>query len=428
MTALTGALAFLRAPGTWLWVVLTLGAGLRVYLLVFTEGTFDVAIKLHHGSAIDAHGLVEYYRRAEVFNHPPVSGRFFQLCAVLAQAAGIPFRLLLRAPFALLDLGSALLLLRVLRDSPYRYVVFAGYWLHPLAILFSSYHGNTDSAVAFFALLALAATIRGRSLSAGAALGVGLWIKLPVLIAAPALLFAFPDWRRRASFAAAAAVIGVSTYLPVLLVEPGLVYARVFAYAGSGMETPRGVPIWGVWNALAPLAADRFVSALASHNALVCWLPILALAWLRRRERSATGIGVTLCASYLILYGFTSYWAYQYLAWSVPFWFFPGARFAVFASVLMGGYIYGVYALFTGSPFLMGKWDFVGHPPWPAWLELLRDASVLFCFLSAWVFLGQAALGERRARRSRTGRSARGCVRSCAPTTAVSRPCPWRRA
>ena len=69
-----------------------------------------------------------------------------------AAETGIPFRVLLRAPFAALDLATAGLLLVAFAGSPWRLAIFAGYWLHPLAILFSAYHGNTDTSVAFFAL------------------------------------------------------------------------------------------------------------------------------------------------------------------------------------------------------------------------------------------------------------------------------------
>jgi hypothetical protein len=34
--------------------------------------------------------------------------------------------------------------------SRYRFVAAASYWLNPLSITFSAYHGNTDSAVGFF--------------------------------------------------------------------------------------------------------------------------------------------------------------------------------------------------------------------------------------------------------------------------------------
>jgi hypothetical protein len=382
----------MQERGAWLWLALALGAALRVYLLVFTEGTFDVAIKLHHGTQVGSLGLLEYYRQAQVFNHPPLMGEWFAALARLAEASGIPFRLLLRAPFALLDLGSALLLLRLMGDCKWRYAIFAAYWLHPLAAIYSAYHGNTDSALAFFALLAVG--LVSRPVAAGAALGVGLWVKLPVLVAAPALFFAFPAWRERGRFAAAALGVGLVGYLPALALEPQLLFERIVAYPGSGVETPRGIPIWGIVHVLG-LAGTRAAELLAEYNTLVCWVPILVFAWLRRGQLAPRELGASVCGSFLLLYGLTSFWAWQYLAWSVPFWFFLGWRFAALATLLLGGYVYGAYALFTGSPWLLGRWDFVGHAPWPMLLDVLRSASVLLCFVSAGVLLVRAVLAER---------------------------------
>jgi hypothetical protein len=404
-------LRFAREPGPWLWLALALGAALRVYLLVFTEGTFDVAIKLHHGNQVNRLGLLEYYRQAQVFNHPPLMGEWFAALARLAAATGIPFRLLLRAPFALLDLGSALLLLHLLRDCGYRYAIFAAYWLHPLAAIYSAYHGNTDPAVAFFALLSVwlasaagasppATAGASRPAAAGAALGLGLWVKLPVLVAAPALLFAFPAWRERWRFAAAAGLVGLAGYLPLAALEPQLLFERIVAYPGSGVETPRGIPIWGIAQVLG-LAGTRAAELLAEFNTLVCWAPILAFAWLRRRRLAPGELGASVGGSFLILYGLTSFWAWQYLAWSVPFWFFLGWRFAALATLVLGGYVYGAYALFTGSPWLLGRWDFVGHGAWPMLLDVLRGASVLLCFVSAGVLLVRAARAEQTRARER---------------------------
>ena len=119
------------------------------------------------------------------------------------------------------------------------------------------------------------------------------------------------------------------------------------------------------------------------------------LAWLRRGRLAPRELGASVCGSFLILYGLTSFWAWQYLAWSVPFWFFLGWRFTALATLLLGGYVYGAYALFTGSPWLLGRWDFVGHGSWPMRLDVLRAASVLLCFISAGVLLVRAALAER---------------------------------
>ena len=45
----------------WFWVVITLGAALRFYLVVFTNGTQDVTIWERHARDVRDHGLIGYY-------------------------------------------------------------------------------------------------------------------------------------------------------------------------------------------------------------------------------------------------------------------------------------------------------------------------------------------------------------------------------
>jgi len=347
---------------------------------------------------------VGYYERSEVFNHPPFIGKLLSGIWVVARGAEIPFHIPLRALFALLDAGNALLLFRLFRPSPYRYLVLACYWLNPLAIIFSSYHGNTDTGVAFFILLAITAASKGRAAAAGAAIGVGLWVKLPVILAAPAIFFAMAGWRRKAAFAAVTLLVGASTYLPTALEAPDLVYRRVITYPGLYLHTPGGDPVWGIWYAL-PLALRRAVSGVAAahaaHNTLVTLVPIVVFSWLRRREIDARGLGVTVCGSQMIFFGVTMKWAYQYLAWSIPLWFFVGPGFAAAASLVIGAFIYVLYAFLCDSPLLLGTWHYGRHPFWPTPIVRLRDTAVLFCFASAAVFFSVASLREWRFARAK---------------------------
>lgn len=367
----------LRAPGAWLWLALALGAALRLHLALATPGSFDVAIKLHHGRAIQRLGLVEYYRVAEVMNHPPPMALAFTGAAGLADGSALPFGPILRLPTALLDLGTAALLGLAFSASPWRWAILAGYWLHPLAILFSAYHGNTDTAVAFFALLALVLASRRRAVLAGAALGLGLWVKLPILLVAPALCLALPRWRERLSFALVAVGVGTVGQLPLLAQEPVLFAERILGYPGSEVTTSRSPAIWGVTHVLG-LADGAAARWLRSANALVCGLPILLLAWLGRGRFTAGELGARVAGSLLLVYGLTSFFAWQYLAWSVPFWFFLDRRLAAALTLVVGAYVYGAYAFFTGDWALGARWDFL-RPSWPWWLLRLRDASVLLC-------------------------------------------------
>jgi len=384
----------LGSPGVWFWLALALGAALRVWLVLATEGSFDVAIKAVHGHMVNSLGLLATYAHSEIFNHPPQMGRFFARVESLAAWSGIPFRVWLRAPFAVLDLGTVLLLLRLLRPWRWRFAAAAVYWLHPLTLLFSAYHGNTDTAVAFFSLLAMSGAVAGHSALAGAALGLGLWVKLPVLVAAPGLCLAFSKWRERAIFAAVALAVGAAGALPEIAQDPALLEQRIVEYPGTGVVTPRGVAVWGLAYALG-FSGTALAEAAERWNTLLCFAPIVALAWLRRGERGAQELGATLCASFALLYGTTSFWAFQYLAWSLPFWCFLSARIAAPVTLLLAAYVYGVYARYTGSPLLLGRWDFVRHAPWPPLLTWLRDASVLACLFVGWGSLARAALRAR---------------------------------
>ena len=112
-----------------------------------------------------------------------------------------------------------------------RFLAAACYWLSPAAIILSAYHGNTDSAVAFFLLLCV-------------------WLFRPALF-----------------------VLDYSWQIAIVL--------------------------------------------------------LLILSWLRRRCRSPLEVCATIAMGYTIVYGFSDRWAFQYFAWSLPFWFFlpVGSRF-----------------------------------------------------------------------------------------------------
>jgi len=397
----TGAFARFR-EGPWLWVAVALGFAVRAYLILFTPGTDDVPIWESHAGWTTQHGLIGYYSFQEVFNHPPFIGRMLSGVWQLAKAWDIPFRIPLRTIFSLFDLGNALLLLRLFRDSEWKYAISVGYWLNPLAVIFSAYHGNTDTAVAFFVLLATSFAVERRAALAGVAIGVGLWFKLPTVLAIPALFFFFGG-SAAVVFGSFALAVGATTYLTTALQAWDLLYARVLAYPGLDIVTPGGVPIWGFWSAFGIVATlpenaravfEAIIAFHRDHNTLVSIIPIGFYAFLRRNATDPRDLGVTICGSLMIFYGLTNFWAYQYLAWVLPFLIFPGVRYCVAATVVLFAFIYSLYAMLCGNPFLLGKWDFNAFPFWPSYLLRLRDLAVLFCLCSGATFLYQALRQE----------------------------------
>src|SRR6266566_4837845 len=130
---------FSSVPG-WFWPALAIGAALRLYLVIFTQGTSDVGIWQGHAEGVNEWGVVGHYQNCALGNHPPLISLIEALLLRAAKLTHIPFRVLLRLPFALLDCGTAFLLISLLWDKPWRFLVAAVYWLHPLAIILSAYH------------------------------------------------------------------------------------------------------------------------------------------------------------------------------------------------------------------------------------------------------------------------------------------------
>jgi hypothetical protein len=415
---LDGRYAFLAKPGPWLWSAVAVGALLRIGLVVFSPGTLDVVVWEGHAREIAERGLIAYYHGGQyTFNHPPLMGSLASAAWQLTEATGIPFRLLLRLPTALVDAGTALLLVAALGrcTSPMlrraRYALGAAYWLSPLAIIFSAHHGNTDSSLAFFVLAAALCIADGRPVAAGALLGASLWIKIPGILAAPVLALALPRWEERIRFGATTLGVGVLTWLPALVADARVVIDSVLLYSGLRVQTTSGGQIWGLqvfYPEIPSLPetlrepARALIKGYYRWNTWVCVVPIVLFAWLRRERRSLEAIAYGVTGSYVILYGFSNLWAFQYLAWALPFWWMAPARFSAPAQILCTLYVYGLYAWLCGDVLLLGEWDFIGRPDWPISIQVVRSLCVLFFFVAALCFLG-AGMRDERARRAASG-------------------------
>jgi len=378
------------------WTAILIGAALRVYCVAFTNGTGDMDDWEDHAQQVVNRGLIGYYHANSFANHPPFISKVGALILQIATVTRIPFRILFRAPFACLDAGNALLLFALFPRSRWRFLATACYWLSPTAILISAYHGNTDTAVAFFLLLTVWLGTKERVLSSGAAFGASLWVKLPGILALPALLTLFRRWRIRGVFLLVAFVTALSTYLPALIRDYKIVYTNVFGYRGLILQTATGIPLWGpsvlLFSTLAPIQAwpEKYLGPtlfFLEHSWYIAIAAILVLSWLRRNRSSPEEVCATIGMAYAVLFGFSDYWAFQYFAWALPFWFFLRWWFSIPAVLLTSAYLYSLHWLFCGNGWLLGEWDFLGHPNLPLLVLIIRNTAVSFFFVSACLFL-----------------------------------------
>ena len=393
--------AWYTRPGGWFGGVLAIGALLRLLLVVFSDGSNDVGLVEAHARAVAEGGLTGAYRSSPLVNHPPPALLLFRGALAFSEWSGLAFPVVWRMPFAACDLLTAWLLLQCLRPNPLRYVLVAAYWLSPVSVILSSFHGNTDTTLAIVTLGCVLLTRAERSFWVGALLGLGLWIKLPIVLIAPLVLAAAPPEGRLRLIAGAGAVALIG-YAPAFGDIPSLM-DRVFGYGGIVLKASNGAFIWGpqsYYNLLTILpeawwpAISRGVSAYYGWNGPICLGLVLGYSALAsRRGVDGARLGVVLFGAYAVFYSANNMFAFQYLGWSAPLCFLVSPRFGAIWTALLGGYLWAAYALACGSPLLIGPFDLISHP-WPSWLMRLRDLA--FCFT-----LGAALMAVARELRPR---------------------------
>jgi hypothetical protein len=249
-----------------------------------------------------------------------------------------------------------------------------------------------------------------RIASSAIAMGAGLWIKLPGIIAVPALVLSLRSWRTRLLFVSIFAAVAAAGYFLPLLGDPGVVVKNILGYHGRMLQTQGGIAVWGprviFFSIIAspekwPEQLQAPVLWFLQHNWQIGLLLAFVLILLRRSRSSVRGLCATIAMAYVVLCGVTDYWAFQYFAWSLPLWFFLRPWFYLGATVVLTAYLYSLYWTLCGNPWLLGTWDFAAHAEWPASVILFRNFAVVFFTISAGVFFVGAIANQIESRRRR---------------------------
>ena len=345
----------LSNPRQLVWAALTAATAVKLYLALTTAGSLDAAGFADHLTKIEqVGGLGAYAVRGAFnnpFNSPPFMIHALRAMGWLERTTHLPFPFWLRLPSILADVGTFLIMRRLLarlwpaRDLTWPLLLVA---VSPVSIMISGYHGNTDSLMIFFVLLAVCfGEHRTRPWLAGLAFGAALCVKVVPLLFAPALILNLPDARRRAQFCLAAAGLWFIASLPYLLQGPLLVARSVFGYSSLYGH-------WGWTYFLARFFPETLAYAHEPHDVIgphavyatigECVLVALAIAlsiWMNRRGRKVPLL--IQCGSLIALFltltpGFGS----QYLVWLVswiaalPVWIVVAYQFSASAYLFFG--------------------------------------------------------------------------------------------
>lgn len=373
-------------------LLVLLGVALRGLLIATSIGTNDILSWMSFARLIDHVGIGPAYARMAELNHPPLSLLILLVLQKLRSVVHLEVGDLLR----LTQLGFDLIALAALVDigrsagwrSPHGLALF--YFLSPVSVFITGFHGNTDPAMVALLLVSVALLVRPepRPLLSGVFFALSIGIKIIPLLLLPLLLL----WSRdRVRFAAGAVAAGAAIFIP-LLPEAGLVMmTRIFGYntqpgnygisylvATVADALPRAAPF--LW----PLASGWISIA---RYAIALTVVVYAVAVIRRcgrtNEALLGGLGTTL----LILLVLSPGIGMQYFLWPIAFLPFALRRWERLALV-------GVYALVQFTLYTI--WS-EGFPWWYADSTILRPSINLSLFGNlVWVMTAIAAVRSVR--------------------------------
>ena len=359
----------------------------KMYCAATTLGAVDVGIFYSFARSIYEGGLIELYKGTQYFNHTPLVGWFLEAIYALSGAKGGDaqvFAFLLRLPAILADMASVLTLLwlreKTGRPAWWALALFAA---SPVAFMVSGYHGNVDSVMAMFVLMAAVACATENAIFCGLAFGLACNVKIVPLLLAPVFVFFWWKRGRLVPFGAPSALCILTGWSLPLLAIPTIFLKDVIDY-GS---------VWGVWGipyflrltgnpafaGIQMFEPTRAQSAVMLALKLIIIPSVIVIAW-RRRGVEPMQVFKTLALVWAVFFVLAPGFGAQYLVWLAPcflvaseFWF---AALTITSSIAL--FIF-YNAISNGMPWMMGFNLLSTAKIWVRWLAL--PWAVLTAFL-----------------------------------------------
>jgi len=350
----------------------------KLYCAATTVGATDVGVFAIFARSIHEGGLIEMYKSTQFFNHTPLVGWFLEAIYALSGGRGGSiwvFAFLLRLPPIFADMGAVLTLLwlreKTGRPAWWAVALFAA---SPVAFMVSGYHGNVDSIMAMFVLMAAAACTTERAILSGLAFGLSCNIKIVPLLLAPVFVFFWWKRGRLIPFGGASALCILAGWSLPLFTIPTVFLKDVIAY-GS---------VWGVWGipyflrmsgnpafaGIQMFEPTHAQSVVMLGLKLIIIPSVIAIAW-RRRGVEPIKIFQTLAVVWAIFFVFAPGFGAQYLVWLAPCFLMASDRWYAALTLSSSIALFIFYnAISNGMPWMMGFTLLSTARVWTPWLVL----------------------------------------------------------
>ncbi len=321
----------------WISVLALIALVAKLTIAFNTFGSNDVVAFYTFARSLADHGLEWTYRNGVVFvpssplfNHPPLTAYYLTLINGLAhhevfRSYGLTFPFLLRLPGIVADFIVVLVLLRLsstitkFRIPNWALALFA---LSPVSVMVSGFHGNTDSVMVMFLVLAAFLAAKDKPFLCGLFLALSAQVKIiPLLFFS---VFSFFWFSRRKIWAFVIPFVVSSCLLSAepLLKFPATFLKNILSY-GS---------FWGLWGityflrltGYESLSRVTFFHLPPWEFVIVALLKILIIAgvfvvsW-RRRKLNGLDLFHSIAYVWIIFFVFSPGIGVQYMVWLAPF-------------------------------------------------------------------------------------------------------------
>ena len=379
-------------------VLFAAGVAFIIKLLIAwnTIGTNDVVSFYLFGKSLTHSGLEATYVSQVSFNHPPLVAVFVRGIYQLDHLRwihenGVAFPFLLRLPGIIADFLVVILLLaaaRQLRLPIWSLLILA---LSPVLVMISGFHGNTESVMVLFLVLAAYMCLQERPILCALFLALGCQIKIIPLLLAPVFFFYWLDRRKGLTFTLPLLLASVLLWIEPLLKFPAIFIHRVVFY-GS---------FWGIWGITywLKLTGVRDFWPVTYYNFLplqqvvvttlkvAIIISVCILAW-RRRKLNGHGLFASLGWAWIIFFILSPGVCAQYLVWLMPFVLVLSPRFFAWLTAASSLFVFFFYnSICHGLPWYLAISNgnlAVEWVPWTIWPWATLIIGAILLWKGAW--------------------------------------------
>lgn len=348
-------------------ILLSVGMLIRAFIAYHFYGTGDV----RDFEKIMTHTMTERnFYEAGVYNYPPLMPWVWDLLWRVNPWKIKPV-FLIKTLTSFSDLCTALLVFYVCRkkmnlSSDRSLFCTSLFFLNPISIMITSYHGQIDSFCILFLMLAWVffAFTKGprRTLYAALALGISIAFKQVTVLFVPVFLISLKGFKKRALFLIFSFLPSLLALLPYWLESQEAVLGRFVRYHHAVMN-------WGYTQLVKMILSvmgrgDLIEAARAFFGSVGQYLLLLALLleWLFVVKRvDVLGAILTI---FLTFYSFTAGFGWQYLVWILPFWAVRPSRFFILFTLLGTLYLLMAYLHYYSALDLLVPYHVVAQFFW----------------------------------------------------------------